>query len=99
MEARVHGLHPMNRKKLEELGGGVVAGVEVLCVNASEDFIKGDNHIDPTKWSPLTYNFRHYFRLAECELGKTFRAGLFPVNRASVKIQRLNPCETLRERL
>ena len=26
------------------------------------------------KWSPLIYNFRHYFRLAEKELGKTFRA-------------------------
>lgn len=31
-------------------------------------------NIDPAKWSPLIYNFRHYFRLAERELGKTFRA-------------------------
>ena len=30
--------------------------------------------LDPEKWSPLIYNFRHYFRLAEKELGKTFRA-------------------------
>jgi hypothetical protein len=33
-----------------------------------------DNYIDPAKWSPLIYNFRHYFRLADQELGKTFRA-------------------------
>jgi hypothetical protein len=26
------------------------------------------------KWSLLTYNFRHYFRLTDTELGKTFRA-------------------------
>jgi hypothetical protein len=32
------------------------------------------NHIDSEKWSPLIYNFRHYFRLADKELGKTFRA-------------------------
>jgi len=33
-----------------------------------------DRHIDASKWSPLIYNFRHYYRLAERELGKTFRA-------------------------
>jgi hypothetical protein len=43
------------------------------------EFIDGDNYIDPEKsirkkWSSLIYNFRHYFRPAENELGKTFRA-------------------------
>jgi hypothetical protein len=32
------------------------------------------NYIDQEKWSPLIYNFRYYFRLADEELGKTFRA-------------------------
>jgi flavin reductase (DIM6/NTAB) family NADH-FMN oxidoreductase RutF len=74
MEARVHRLHPMSGQKLGELGGGIAAEVEILRVHASEEFIQGDNYIDPAKWSPLIYNFRHYFRLAETELGKTFRA-------------------------
>jgi len=47
--------------------------VEVLCVYAQEAFIIKENHIDPSKWNPLIYNFRHYFGLGK-ELGKTFRA-------------------------
>ena len=43
-------------------------------LRVANEFILGDNHIDPEKWSPLIYNFRHYFRLADKELGKTFRA-------------------------
>jgi flavin reductase (DIM6/NTAB) family NADH-FMN oxidoreductase RutF len=74
MEARVRHLHPMKGTKLEELGGGVAAEVEILRVHVAEEFISGGNYIDPSKWSPLLYNFRHYFRLAEHELGKTFRA-------------------------
>lgn len=74
MEAKVHGLHPLTGRKLDELGGGVAAEVEILRVHAQEDFIQGENYIDAAKWSPLIYNFRHYFRLAEQELGKTFRA-------------------------
>jgi hypothetical protein len=46
----------------------------LLRVHVANEFILGDNHIDPEKWSPLIYNFRHYFRLADKELGKTFRA-------------------------
>lgn len=74
MEARVNRLHPMGGQKLGELGGGIAAEVEILRVHASEEFIQRENYIDPAKWSPLIYNFRHYFRLAETELGKTFRA-------------------------
>jgi hypothetical protein len=40
----------------------------------AEEFVLGANHIDPSKWSPLLYNFRRYFALADRELGKTFRA-------------------------
>lgn len=74
MEARVLRLHTLSGEKLNQLGGGVAAEVEVLRVHVADEFILGENHIDPEKWSPLIYNFRHYFRLADKELGKTFRA-------------------------
>jgi flavin reductase (DIM6/NTAB) family NADH-FMN oxidoreductase RutF len=48
--------------------------VEVVRMHVANEFVLGENHIDPRKWSPLIYNLRHYFRLAEKELGKTFRA-------------------------
>lgn len=44
-----------------------------LLVHAHENILIDDNHIDPNKWNPLIYNFRHYFGLGQ-ELGKTFRA-------------------------
>jgi flavin reductase (DIM6/NTAB) family NADH-FMN oxidoreductase RutF len=74
MEARVNKLHRMGGEKLRQLGGGVAAEVEIVRVHVAPDLIIGDNYIDPAKWSPLIYNFRHYFRLEEHELGKTFRA-------------------------
>ncbi|MDK4739982.1 flavin reductase family protein [Rhizobium sp. CNPSo 3464] len=75
MEARVLSRHEMGGTRLAELGGGLVAVVEILRVHACEEFLKGDSdHIDPHKWSPLVYNFRHYYDLSDTELGKTFRA-------------------------
>jgi flavin reductase (DIM6/NTAB) family NADH-FMN oxidoreductase RutF len=74
MEARVTRLHRMEGQRLNVLGGGVAAEVEIIRVHAAREFLKGSNYIDPSKWSPLIYNFRHYFQLAERELGKTFRA-------------------------
>ncbi len=74
LETRVLQLHPMGGARLKQLGGGVAAEVEVLRVHIASELIVGDNYVDPAKWSPLIYNFRHYFRLAENELGKTFRA-------------------------
>jgi len=74
MEARVVKLHRMKGEKLNELGGGVAGEVEILRVHVDEEFITGGHYVDPQKWSPLIYNFRHYFRLANNELGKTFRA-------------------------
>jgi flavin reductase (DIM6/NTAB) family NADH-FMN oxidoreductase RutF len=52
-----------------------VAAVEVrvVKVHADENMVVGDDHIDPTKWSPLIYNFRHYQGVGK-ELGKTFKA-------------------------
>ena len=67
-------MHPLGGEKLNQLGGGIAGVLEVLRVHVAEEFILKDNYIDPAKWSPLIYNFRHYFRLADEELGKTFRA-------------------------
>jgi flavin reductase (DIM6/NTAB) family NADH-FMN oxidoreductase RutF len=74
LQARVRALHPLGGDRLNQLGGGVAAEVEVLRVHVASEFILRDNYVDPAKWSPLIYNFRHYFRLAEHALGKTFRA-------------------------
>ena len=74
MEARVTQMHRIRGAKLKELGGGWAAEVEIVRVHVAEEFVLGEKYIDPEKWSPLIYNFRHYFRLAEKELGKTFRA-------------------------
>jgi hypothetical protein len=48
--------------------------VAVARVPGTDDFILQGKYIDPAKWSPLIHNFRHHFRLADQELGKTFRA-------------------------
>lgn len=74
LEAKVVHLHTLSGERINQLGGGIAAEVEVVRVHVANEFVLGDNHIDPQKWSPLIYNFRHYFRLAEKELGKTFRA-------------------------
>jgi hypothetical protein len=35
--------------------------------------VPGTQHVDPRRWSPLIYNFRHYYGLGP-ELGYTFRS-------------------------
>jgi flavin reductase (DIM6/NTAB) family NADH-FMN oxidoreductase RutF len=75
MEARTLAIHEMGGEKLAKLGGGLVAIVEIVRVHVAEEFLKdGSDHIDPDRWSPLLYNFRHYYYLSDTELGKTFRA-------------------------
>ncbi|SFB04296.1 MULTISPECIES: flavin reductase family protein [unclassified Bacillus (in: firmicutes)] len=49
-----------------------IVETQKVMIHAHEDIICG-NHVNPQKWSPLIYNFRHYFGLG-CELGKTFRS-------------------------
>src|ERR1700744_4689529 len=47
MEARVLSLHEMGGTRLQELGGGLVAIVEILRVHAEEAYLKdGSDHID-----------------------------------------------------
>lgn len=47
--------------------------VRVIRIHAHKDIVHGEHHVDPARWHPLIYNFRHYFGLGS-ELGKTFRA-------------------------
>jgi flavin reductase (DIM6/NTAB) family NADH-FMN oxidoreductase RutF len=66
IEAQVIEIHP--------LGDLACAAVlKALRVHAHRDIVLGPNHIDPSAWQPLIYNFRHYFGLGP-ELGRTFRA-------------------------
>ncbi len=69
LEAILRNIHLIGDKK----DGIVAVEVEVLQVHAHETIIRGLNHIDPRKWHPLIYNFRHYFGLGR-ELGKSFRS-------------------------
>jgi flavin reductase (DIM6/NTAB) family NADH-FMN oxidoreductase RutF len=46
----------------------------VLKVHADPRIVvPGTQHIDPARWSPLVYNFRHYYGLGT-ELGHSFRS-------------------------
>jgi flavin reductase (DIM6/NTAB) family NADH-FMN oxidoreductase RutF len=46
----------------------------VVRVHAHPDIMAdAASHVDPARWHPLVYNFRHYFGLGP-ELGRTFRA-------------------------
>ncbi|MDA2157716.1 flavin reductase family protein [Bacillus cereus group sp. Bc253] len=50
-----------------------IVETQAIHVHAHKEIILQENHIDPNKWSPLIYNFRHYFGLGN-QLGKTFRS-------------------------
>ena len=51
-----------------------IVEARAVCVHADERIVvDGTSHIDTQAWSPLIYNFRHYFGLGS-RLGKTFRA-------------------------
>ncbi|MBT2762081.1 flavin reductase family protein [Paenibacillus sp. FSL K6-1330] len=50
-----------------------IVETQAIHVHAHNNIILNEHHIDPAKWSPLIYNFRHYYGLGN-PLGKTFRA-------------------------
>ncbi|GIO97046.1 hypothetical protein J14TS5_21320 [Paenibacillus lautus] len=50
-----------------------IVETQAIHVHAHNNIILNEHHIDPDKWSPLIYNFRHYYGLGN-PLGKTFRA-------------------------
>ncbi|MFD5702512.1 flavin reductase family protein [Streptomyces lasiicapitis] len=67
LEARAERIQP------DVSGGFVIVEAVVRKVHAdSRIVIPGTDHIDPAAWSPLLYNFRHYFGLGP-ELGHSFR--------------------------
>jgi flavin reductase (DIM6/NTAB) family NADH-FMN oxidoreductase RutF len=59
---------------VRERAGFLVIEADVLRVHcAPELVVPGTQHVDPARWSPLIYNFRHYFGLGE-QLGHSFRS-------------------------
>ncbi|HEY4196528.1 MAG TPA: flavin reductase family protein [Mucilaginibacter sp.] len=56
-------------------GSPDVAAVTVRVVNVRvhENLVTGTDHINHDLWSPLIYNFRHYYGLGKA-LGKNFKA-------------------------
>ncbi|MFC6161110.1 flavin reductase family protein [Kribbella jiaozuonensis] len=63
----------VTQAELDAKGNFLIAQAEVLRVHAEEAVVvAGTSHVDPGAWSPLIYNFRHYFGLAK-ELGESFR--------------------------
>lgn len=74
LEARVTKVHRLvGESRLHQLTGGAAVEIQVLRVHIRRDFIQKENYVDPCRWQPLIYNFRHYYGLGE-ELGVTFRA-------------------------
>ncbi|MFE7129471.1 flavin reductase family protein [Streptomyces sp. NPDC057638] len=67
LEARAERVRP------DASGEFVIVEALVRKVHAdSRIVIPGTGHIDPAAWSPLIYNFRHYFGLGP-ELGHSYR--------------------------
>jgi flavin reductase (DIM6/NTAB) family NADH-FMN oxidoreductase RutF len=55
-------------------GDFLIVQAQVLKVHADPRIVvPGSQHIDPARWSPLIYNFRHYYGLGT-ELGSSFRS-------------------------
>ncbi|MFI0257962.1 flavin reductase family protein [Streptomyces sp. NPDC017056] len=67
LEARAERVRP-------DLSGDFVIVEAAVCkVHAdSRIVVPGTDHVDPAAWSPLVYNFRHYFGLGP-ELGHSYR--------------------------
>ncbi|TWD81396.1 flavin reductase (DIM6/NTAB) family NADH-FMN oxidoreductase RutF [Kribbella amoyensis] len=59
--------------KVDAEGNFLTVHARVLRVHADERIVvPGTSYVDPDAWSPLVYNFRHYFGLGE-QLGESFR--------------------------
>ena len=74
LEAVVRRIHTLEGDpRLKDLTGGAAVEVEILRVHLRKDFILKGNYVNPERWQPLIYNFRHYYGLGR-DLGQTFRA-------------------------
>ncbi|MGW0029641.1 flavin reductase family protein [Streptomyces sp. NPDC003314] len=68
LEARAARVQP------DASGAFLIVEAHVLRVHAHPHVVvPGSQHIDPSAWSPLIYNFRHYYGLG-AELGHSFRS-------------------------
>ncbi|MFE1407484.1 flavin reductase family protein [Streptomyces sp. NPDC058770] len=68
LEARAEHIRP------DASGEFLIVEAHVLKVHADPHIVvPGTDHIDPAAWSPLIYNFRHYFGLGP-ELGHSYRS-------------------------
>ena len=47
--------------------------MKVINVRVHDNLLINENHINPSEWSPLIYNFRHYYSLGN-KMGQNFRA-------------------------
>ncbi len=73
LEAVVRNFHPLGGNDPILPSGAVAVEVEVLRVHVRREYVLKGDYVDPGRWQPLIYNFRHYYGLSQ-ELGKTFRA-------------------------
>ncbi|WP_158891711.1 flavin reductase family protein [Amycolatopsis anabasis] len=63
-----------DRARPDVTGEFRIVEASVLEVHAAPGIVvPGTHHVDPGRWSPLIYNFRHYFGLGD-ELGHSFRS-------------------------
>lgn len=61
------------RVRLDVSGDFVIVEAAVRKVHADPEIVvAGTHHVEPAAWSPLIYNFRHYFGLGP-ELGHSYR--------------------------
>ncbi|MET7397918.1 flavin reductase family protein [Dactylosporangium sp. NPDC005572] len=68
LEARAVTVRP------DETGDFRIVEAHVVRVHADPALVvPGTQHVDPARWQPLVYNFRHYFGLGP-ELGHSFRS-------------------------
>ena len=74
MEAELVAAHAPGDWPTDRPGSFYIFETRVRRVHARADLVvPGSQRIDPARWSPLLYVFRHYFGTGP-ELGKTFRA-------------------------
>lgn len=66
LQAEVHVTH------ISEREGYAIIELKIVQVHANKNLLLTNDKIDPQKWKPLIYNFRHYQGLTDT-LGKNFR--------------------------
>lgn len=59
-------------EQITERAGYAIIELKIVQLHAQSDLLADNEKIDPTKWKPLIYNFRHYHALTDT-IGKNFR--------------------------